>query len=53
MVNGHAYKDHGINFEDFFGLNCHIFLMLPRVCFKTKSNESSMRCNEADLCTLW
>ena len=28
MVDGHAYKDHGINFEDFFCLNFHILHFL-------------------------
>ncbi len=55
MVDRHAYKDHSINFEDFFlfKLPYFTFLMLPRVCFKTESNESSMQRNEANLCASW
>jgi hypothetical protein len=36
MVDGHAYKDHGIDFDNFFlfRLSNFTFLMLPRVYFK-------------------
>src|SRR5712671_1502792 len=52
MVDGHAYKDHGINFEDFFCLNFHIshFLCSLKSVLRLKGMKSrSMQCVEADL----
>jgi hypothetical protein len=52
MVDGHAYKDHGIDFEDFFNLNFHIehFLCSLKSVSRLKAMKScSMQCVEADL----
>ncbi len=53
MVDGHTYKDHGINFEDFFCLNFHIshFLHSLKSVSRLKGMKScSMQCVEADFC---
>ena len=53
MVDRHTYKDHGIDFEDFFNLNFHIghFLRSLESVSRLKAMKSrSMQCVKADLC---